>query len=192
MVQAFEHFQGIPGVAAVLLVALAVAGALFALNRARAALLRRRPRRETEIRCLFAVARYAVLAVGALVALETLQVPIGSLWAAVSAMAALVAIGFVAMWSILSHVTAWLILLFDRPFRRGETVRLAEDDVGGKVSSFGPFFTTVEDEQGVVSRVPNNLFFQKRFTVTGTPEVNENEHPEPDAAAPKTGGGIGG
>jgi len=108
------------------------------------------------LRCLL---RWTAVVVGAVVLLEWFGV-LSNAWALLSAVLALVAIGFVAVWSILSNVLCSLLLLLARPFRIGDTVELPAQGLGGKVVDFTLLFTIMEHESGDLIQVPNNIFFQ--------------------------------
>lgn len=157
-----------------LLIALTLALLLVAIvNRVRGRVIRKRPQHEREIRLVAGVLRNIVLLILFLGMLEAINVPLGNLWTAISTVIALVAIGFFAVWSVLSHMTASVILFFQRPFRQGQHLQLGDEDYIGRVVKIGLFYTIVEDEEGGRSLIPNNLLFQKRFRVT-TPAVNGN------------------
>jgi small-conductance mechanosensitive channel len=80
---------------------------------------------------------------------------------AVTGVFALVAIGFVAVWSVLSNTLCSLILMAVRPFRVGDTIGFPPDDYRGKVVNFNMIFTTLETDDGLLLQVPNNTFFQR-------------------------------
>lgn len=91
-------------------------------------------------------------------------------WALASAILAAVAIGFFAMWSLLSNMTSALIILVFRPFRVGDAIELIEPTngtrLGGRVLDMNLMFTTLEmeSENGdppSLLHIPNNLFLQK-------------------------------
>ncbi len=103
--------------------------------------------------------RWTAVVVGAVMLLEWFGV-LGNTWALLSAVLALVAIGFVAVWSILSNVLCSLLLLLARPFRIGDTIELPAQGLGGKVVDFTLLFTIMEHESGDLIQVPNNIFFQ--------------------------------
>jgi small-conductance mechanosensitive channel len=109
------------------------------------------------------------------IVLSQLGVELGNLWTAVTAFLGLVAIGFVAVWSILSNLSAALVMLFDRPFRKGDYVEVTADNLRGRVTSLGPFFTRLTDAAGNEVLYPNNQFYQKAFRVSETliPEPEE-------------------
>ncbi len=84
-----------------------------------------------------------------------------SVIAAVTGVFALLAIGFVAVWSVLSNTLCSLILMIIRPYRVGDTLSLPPDNLRGKVVNFNLIFTTLETEDGLLLQIPNNIFFQR-------------------------------
>lgn len=96
-------------------------------------------------------------------------------WAVLSAMLVAVAVGFVALWSVLGNVACAVLILIFRPFRMGDQIELLEPadlktGISGKVTDLSLIFTTLaleEDEDNIqVARVPNSIFFQKVIRVT--------------------------
>ncbi|QDU70417.1 mechanosensitive ion channel domain-containing protein [Mucisphaera calidilacus] len=93
-------------------------------------------------------------------------------WATLTAILALVAIGFFAVWSILSNLLCCFILLITRPFMIGDTIAFMGEATRGKVIDFTLLYTVLQHEDQGVIRIPNNLFFQKAIHVTqGTQQV---------------------
>ena len=84
-----------------------------------------------------------------------------NVWTALLAVMAMVAIGFFAMWSILSNVLCTFLILLYRPFRIGDVVKIPTDNLQGKVVDLNLMFTTLEGEGKELIQVPNNQFFQK-------------------------------
>ncbi|MBK8478825.1 MAG: mechanosensitive ion channel [Opitutaceae bacterium] len=74
---------------------------------------------------------------------------------------ALIGIGFVAVWSVLSNVLCTLLLLTVRPFRIGDELELPPDPFRGRVIDLNLFFTTLQAADGRLVQIPNNLFFQR-------------------------------
>ena len=136
------------------------------IRRIRNRLVGLRPQHQREIRLTSKVITFAALVVIVMATLESLNVPLGNIWTAVSTVLALVAIGFVAVWSILSHMTASVVILLQRPFRSGDNLQLADDEYVGTVLKTGLFYTHVQDSEGGVSLIPNNILFQRRFRIT--------------------------
>lgn len=94
------------------------------------------------------------------------------LFTALSAVLTLVAVGFVAMWSVLSNIFCTFLILLFRPFRIGDTVEFPGEEVSGHVVELTNLYTILEAKDGAIYHVPNNLFFQKtlrkRKTVPGS------------------------
>ncbi|MFT3781510.1 MAG: mechanosensitive ion channel [Nibricoccus sp.] len=86
---------------------------------------------------------------------------IGGIWGILSTILAMVAIGFVAMWSVLSNTLCTLIILVFRPFSIGDDVEFPGEPIKGRVQDLNFIYTTLGCDDGSVLQVPNNLFFQK-------------------------------
>lgn len=84
-----------------------------------------------------------------------------NVWAALLAVLAAVAIGFVAGWSILSNVFSTLLILIYRPFRIGDTIEFKTDEIKGAVVDINFVFTTLKGEEGTYAQIPNNTYFMK-------------------------------
>lgn len=122
------------------------------------------------------IRRWAVFIVTCLVVLQTTGM-FGNAWALLSAMLATIAIGFFAAWSILSNVTAALLILTFRPFRHGDQVDLVEPtngtQVSGKVVDINMMYTSLQERdpetrQTSTLYIPNSLFFQKLVRTRST------------------------
>jgi small-conductance mechanosensitive channel len=84
-----------------------------------------------------------------------------NVWTSLTAIVAMVAVGFVAVWSVLSNAFCSIVLMISRPFNVGDSIEIPGDSWRGKVIDFNLIFTTLRDEEGAMLQVPNNLFFQK-------------------------------
>ena len=96
-----------------------------------------------------------------------------SIWASLSAVLMLVALGFVAVWSILSNASCALFLVVFSPFRIGDEIEIIEassldpDKPGlkGRVINISFIYTTLVETapDGTENRVhvPNNQLFQR-------------------------------
>lgn len=80
-----------------------------------------------------------------------------------SSIFALVGIALFASWSILSNVTAALIVFFGAPYHVGNRIRMLDGDntVTGRVRSMGLFYIELEDSDGHSYTLPNNMLLQK-------------------------------
>lgn len=114
--------------------------------------------------------RWLVFAGMALLLLQQIGVSISSVWTVLSAVIAMIAIGFVAMWSVLSNLLCTIMLLVFHPFRIGDEVEVIDPamttGMKGRVRNINLIFTNLREETEnsddfVEIQIPNNLFFQK-------------------------------
>lgn len=130
------------------------------------------------------VFRWAVIGMLTVAAMLVLGIDLEGLWSTLVPVLSLVAIGFVAMWSILSHVLASILIVIFRPFEVGDRVEIVGDDaVIGEVTDLNPVYTTLRAEDGGTLQVPNNLFFQKALK-RHAPSALANPRPSPTEAQP--------
>lgn len=108
--------------------------------------------------------RYAILAVATALILSLWGFQLGTILALLGTVLGLVAIGFVAVWSVLSNFLCALVLVLFKPFSVGDEVELTGGDgVKGKVIDLSLIFTTLEIGPDETVLVPNNTFFQRIF-----------------------------
>ena len=120
-------------------------------------------------RILQSLIKWLILIVLLLVVLGLFGISVASFWAALSGVLVLMAIGFVAVWSLLSNLLCSVLLIIFAPFRIDDEIEIQDPaspvTMRGRVRDINLMFTTlrVTDEAGVESlvRVPNNVFFQK-------------------------------
>lgn len=80
-------------------------------------------------------------------------------------------IAFFASWSILSNITASLILFFNHPLKLGDTIRIIEKDydVEGKVEDISFFFIHLKTPNKERITVPNSAALLKTIIIRPKP-----------------------
>ncbi|WP_101674664.1 mechanosensitive ion channel domain-containing protein [Alloalcanivorax mobilis] len=80
-----------------------------------------------------------------------------------TSLVALLGVALFASWSMLSNTTAAVILFFTAPYKVGDRIRFLDGDntVTGQVRHMGLIFVTLEDSDGHLYTLPNNLLLQK-------------------------------
>lgn len=99
---------------------------------------------------------------------------------------ALIATGFVALWSSLSNILCTVLILVTRPFRIGDEISFPPDPIEGQVIDLSFFFTTLKMKDGRLVNVPNTTFFQRmmvRREATAGGDLGE-QLAQPKAAEP--------
>jgi small-conductance mechanosensitive channel len=76
---------------------------------------------------------------------------------------AVVGVALFAQWSILSNITASIIIFFTFPARVGDTIRVIDGDnsVEGKITEITLFQISLIDKENNTILYPNNLLLQK-------------------------------
>lgn len=107
------------------------------------------------------LAKWGLFVIAFLLVLQNFGLELRGLWGLISTVLALVAIGFVAVWSILSNISSAAVIVLSRPFQIGDTVEFIGEPIKGKVQKLGLLYTTIEEPEGTVIQIPNNIFFQR-------------------------------
>ena len=83
----------------------------------------------------------------------------------VSSFLTILGIAFFAQWSILSNITAGLILYINYPVKIGDTITILEKDnnITGVINDIGAFFITLTVEDGDLITLPNTVILQKNI-----------------------------
>lgn len=86
---------------------------------------------------------------------------------AVSSIFAVIGVALFAQWSMLSNVTAGIVIFFTTPFRIGDYIRILDKDLpfDAHVDDILSFHTLLRTREGEVIAYPNSLFFQKGVSV---------------------------
>lgn len=97
----------------------------------------------------------------------------GNILAVVSAISAVIGVAFFAQWSILSNVTAGIILFFNAPFRIGNIIRIHDKDfpIEAEIVDIKGFHTFLKTKEGELILFPNSLMLQKGVSLI----VNKEE-----------------
>jgi small-conductance mechanosensitive channel len=127
---------------------------------------RLRLRYETVLTITRAVSGALWVIVGMLV-LEIWGISLGGFWTLLVSAATIIGVGFLATWTMVSNITASLFLAIWRPFRLGDSIEVLPENLKGRVIDSNLMFVVVREDSGALIQIPNNLFFQKMFRVTG-------------------------
>jgi small-conductance mechanosensitive channel len=100
---------------------------------------------------------------------------LGGVWAVFASAMTLIGVGFLATWAMVSNMTANFFLAVWRPFHFGQTVEILPENLKGRVTDRNLMFTTLREDSGSVLQIPNNLFFQKMFRVSGQAAIGAQD-----------------
>ena len=85
----------------------------------------------------------------------------------ISSVMAILGIAFVAQWSVLSNITAGIILFFNHPLKIGDYVKILEKDfvIEGTVDDITYFFVHLETSEKERITISNSLILQKTLSI---------------------------
>ncbi len=76
-------------------------------------------------------------------------------------------IAFFAQWSLLSNVTAGILLFFNHPLKLGDTIQVFDKEYPfeGEIEDLSYFFVRMRTRAGETITIPNSILFQKPFSI---------------------------
>lgn len=95
----------------------------------------------------------------------------------ISSVLAVLGVGFFAQWSILSNLTASVILFFSHPLRIGDRIRVLDKDFDwtGEVADITGFYLFMKTDDGKNITIPTSLIMQKGIEILDKIEVEDAE-----------------
>lgn len=92
----------------------------------------------------------------------------------ISSVLAVLGIAFVAQWSLLSNITAGLILFFNHPLKLGDHIRIIEKDVTieGTIDDITFFFVHIKTENREKITLSNSIILQKTISISHPNETS--------------------
>jgi small-conductance mechanosensitive channel len=84
----------------------------------------------------------------------------------ISSFLTILGIAFFAQWSLLSNITAGLILFINYPVKIGDTITILEKDnnITGEITDIGAFFITLKTDENHMVTIPNSIILQKNIS----------------------------
>jgi small-conductance mechanosensitive channel len=98
-----------------------------------------------------------------------------------SSIFAVVGIALFAQWSILSNVTASMIIFFSFPYQVGDRIRILDkdDDMSGEIEEITMFHVLLRRTDGNLMSYPNSLILQKAVLKIDHPVVEDDDSETP-------------
>ncbi|MDP5002154.1 MAG: mechanosensitive ion channel family protein [Flavobacterium sp.] len=89
----------------------------------------------------------------------------------ISSVFAVVGVASFAQWSILSNITAGIIIFFSYPFKIGDKIKIHDKDfpIEGEIDDIKAFYIILKSSDGETITYPNNLLMQKGISVIYKP-----------------------
>lgn len=86
---------------------------------------------------------------------------------ALSSVFAVIGVAFFAQWSILSNITAGIVIYFSLPLKIGDRIKILDKDFPAELIliDIKTFYLSLETEEGERIVYPNSLFLQKGIAI---------------------------
>ena len=110
---------------------------------------------------------YFIYALAALTIVSIWGIKTEQLFLFVTSILTVIGVAFFAQWSILSNITAGIIVFFSSPFRIGDTIKILDKDypIEAKIIDIKSFYTLLKTTEGEQISLPNNLLLQKGIVI---------------------------
>lgn len=84
-----------------------------------------------------------------------------------SSVLTVIGVAFFAQWSILSNITAGIIIFFSFPFKVGDKIKILDKElpIEAEVMYIKSFYTLLKTDEGEEILLPNNLLLQKGIVI---------------------------
>lgn len=98
------------------------------------------------------------------------------LFVTLSSIFAVIGVALFAQWSILSNITAGVVLFFSYPFKIGDFIRIHDKDfpIEGEIVDIKSFYVHIQTLESEIVVYPNNVILQKGVSVL-KPRLKEKE-----------------
>lgn len=98
----------------------------------------------------------------------------------VSSAFAVLGVALVAQWSILSNLTAGVLIFFVFPYRIGDRIKVVDkdEDIRGVIQEIALFHVLIQRDDGNLITYPNSQILQKSVIKLLNPEVYDNKATE--------------
>ena len=96
-----------------------------------------------------------------LLVLRNWGINVDGIWTMLASILAVIGVGLLAVWTMVSNITASFFIWIWRPYHLGEHIEILPDGLKGRAVDRSMMFTAIEEEDGSILMVPNNLIFQR-------------------------------
>jgi Small-conductance mechanosensitive channel len=101
-----------------------------------------------------------------------------NLFIALSSIFAVIGVALFAQWSILSNLTAGLVIFFSSPIKIGDFICIQDKDfpIEAYITDIQTLYTHLETKDSTKYIIPNNILLQKAIAIVGGQNKNDSDH----------------
>jgi small-conductance mechanosensitive channel len=108
--------------------------------------------------------------------LRVWAVDVTAIWTTFVSLLAVIGVGMLALWAMVSNITARFFIWFWQPLRLGQRIEIFPEALIGEVVEENLMFTELKQDDGAVVVIPNNFFFQR--VIRRLPDVGDKKESE--------------
>lgn len=126
-----------------------------------------RPRLEVRYKQVIKIFNITYFIAGLFILIAIWGVDTKNLFIALSSIFAVIGVALFAQWSILSNITAGIIIYFSAPYKIGDKIQIMDKDIPviARIESINTFYTHLITDEGNVNIFPNSLLLQKAVLI---------------------------
>jgi small-conductance mechanosensitive channel len=126
--------------------------------------------------------RFTIFAFAVVVMLNFWGLGLGGIWTGMLGLLAGIGVAMIATWALVSNITGAFFLAVWRPFRLGDVIEILPEGIKGRAIDRNLMFTVLQQEDGGIVSIPNNLIFQRLVRCYPASPMGETEDvPSPPA-----------
>lgn len=110
---------------------------------------------------------FLIYVLGAIALITIWGVKKDQLFLVISSVLTVIGVAFFAQWSILSNITAGIIVFFSFPFKIGDKIKILDKEcpIEAEILDIKSFYTLLRTSEGELISFPNNLLLQKGIVI---------------------------
>ena len=129
-------------------------------------------RKDSRVRLVIRLFNILHLSIYTILLITVWGVPVDDIFVLLTSIFTVIGVAMFAQWSLLSNITAGVLLFFSFPFRIGDRIRLLDKEflVEAEIIDIKAFCTILQTEDKEIISFPNNLLLQKGIAVINKKE----------------------
>ena len=129
-----------------------------------------RPRLEVRYKQVIKTFNIIYFIAGLFILIAIWGVDTKNLFIALSSVFAVIGVALFAQWSLLSNITAGILIYFSAPYKVGDKIQVLDKDmpIEARIESINTFYTHLCSDEGKIHILPNSLFLQKAVVIIET------------------------
>lgn len=119
----------------------------------------------SQIHLMKLVTRWTAILIIILIVAGIFGIALGNLWVSISAIIAMIVVGFFAGWSLLANILAAIFVIIWKPVEIGDRITILPEEISGELTDLNLFYGELTTDEGDLVKIPNVNFINKFIKV---------------------------